>query len=67
MSRASLGFVVLSGMVAATVAGVVFVPVLYSVVERVSGGGRSGLMAGGAAHVPEGMVIMPNERPTMQD
>ena len=54
-------------MVAATVAGVVFVPVLYSVVDRVGGGGRSGLMAGGAAHVPEGMVIMPNERPTMQD
>ena len=34
-SRVSIGFVVLSGMVAATVVGVVFVPVLYTVVERV--------------------------------
>ena len=37
-SRTSIGFVVLSGMVAATVVGVVFVPVLYWVVERVVGG-----------------------------
>ena len=36
-SRVSIGFVVLSGMVAATVVGVVFVPVLYYVVERVIG------------------------------
>ena len=36
-SRTSIGFVVLSGMVAATVIGVVFVPVLYWVVERVVG------------------------------
>ena len=34
-SRTSIGYVVLSGMVAATVVGVVFVPVLYWVVERV--------------------------------
>ena len=34
-SRTSIGFVVLGGMVAATVVGVVFVPVLYYVVERV--------------------------------
>ena len=38
-SRTSIGYVVLSGMVAATVVGVVFVPVLYWVVERVVGGG----------------------------
>ena len=38
MSRTSIGFVVLSGMVGATVVGVVFVPVLYWVVERVVGG-----------------------------
>ena len=37
-SRTSIGFVVLSGMVAATLVGVVFVPVLYTVVERVVGG-----------------------------
>ena len=37
-SRTSIGYVVLSGMVAATVVGVVFVPVLYWVVERVGGG-----------------------------
>ena len=37
-SRTSIGYVVLSGMVAATVVGVVFVPVLYRVVERVVGG-----------------------------
>ena len=37
-SRTSIGFVVLGGMVAATVVGVVFVPVLYYVVERVVGG-----------------------------
>ena len=37
-SRTSIGYVVLSGMVAATVVGVVFVPVLYTVVERVVGG-----------------------------
>ena len=37
-SRTSIGYVVLSGMVAATVVGVVFVPVLYWVVERVVGG-----------------------------
>ena len=36
-SRVSIGFVVLSGMVAATVVGVVFVPVLYTVVERLVG------------------------------
>ena len=36
-SRTSIGFVVLGGMVAATVVGVVFVPVLYYVVERVVG------------------------------
>ena len=42
-SRTAIGYVVLSGMVAATVVGVVFVPVLYWVVERVGGGwGRSG-------------------------
>ena len=41
-SRTSIGFVVLSGMVAATVIGVVFVPVLYSVVERVVGGRGDG-------------------------
>ena len=37
-SRTAIGYVVLSGMVAATVVGVVFVPVLYWVVERVVGG-----------------------------
>ena len=37
-SRTSIGFVVLGGMVVATVVGVVFVPVLYYVVERVVGG-----------------------------
>ena len=37
-SRTSIGYVVLSGMVVATVVGVVFVPVLYWVVERVVGG-----------------------------
>ena len=36
-SRTSIEYVVLSGMVAATVVGVVFVPVLYWVVERVGG------------------------------
>ena len=41
-SRTSIGFVVLSGMVAATVIGVVFVPVLYWVVERVVGGRAAG-------------------------
>ena len=43
-SRTSIGFVVLSGMVAATVIGVVFVPVLYWVVERVVGGRGDGEM-----------------------
>ena len=43
-SRTSIGFVVLSGMVAATVVGVVFVPVLYWVVERVIGGRADGEM-----------------------
>ncbi len=38
--RTSIGFVVLSGMVAATVVGVVFIPVLYYVVERVAAGRR---------------------------
>ena len=38
VSRTSIGYVVLSGMVTATVVGVVFVPVLYWVVERVGGG-----------------------------
>ena len=47
VSRTSIGYVVLSGMVAATVVGVVFVPVLYWVVERVGGGrGRPGGAAG---------------------
>ena len=41
-SRTSIGFVVLSGMVAATVVGVVFVPVLYWVVERMVGGRGDG-------------------------
>ena len=45
-SRTSIGFVVLSGMVAATVVGVVFVPVLYWVVERVVGGRGAGEVAG---------------------
>ena len=54
-SRTSIGFVVLGGMVATTVVGVVFIPVLYYVVERVvgrrggsgrAGSGRSGLTAG---------------------
>ena len=45
-SRTSIGFVVLSGMVAATVIGVVFVPVLYWVVERVVGGRGDGEVAG---------------------
>ena len=45
-SRTSIGFVVLSGMVAATVVGVVFVPVLYWVVERVVGGRGDGEVAG---------------------
>ena len=40
-SRTAIGYVVLSGMVAATVVGVVFVPVLYWVVERVVGGRRA--------------------------
>ena len=37
-SRTSIGFVAPSGMVAATLVGVVLVPVLYTVVERVVGG-----------------------------
>ena len=41
-SRTSIGFVVLSGMVAATVIGVLFIPVLYWVVERVVGGRGEG-------------------------
>ena len=41
-SRTAIGYVVLSGMVAATVVGVVFVPVLYWVVERVVGGWGAG-------------------------
>ena len=45
-SRTSIGFVVLSGMVAATVIGVVFVPVLYWVVERVVGGRGDGEVPG---------------------
>ena len=45
-SRTSIGFVVLSGMVAATVIGVVFVPVLYWVVERMVGGRGDGEVAG---------------------
>ena len=36
-SRVSIGFVVFGGMVAATVVGVVFIPVLYYVVERAAG------------------------------
>ena len=48
-SRTSIGFVVLSGMVAATVVGVVFVPVLYWVVERVVGGRGDGEEVAGAA------------------
>ena len=36
-SRTSIGFVVFGGMVAASVAGVVFIPVLYYVVERAAG------------------------------
>ena len=47
-SRTSIGFVVLSGMVAATVVGVVFVPVLYWVVERVVGGRGAGEVPGAA-------------------
>ena len=47
-SWTSIGFVVLSGMVAATVVGVVFVPVLYWVVERVVGGRGAGEGAGTA-------------------
>ena len=43
-SRISIGFVVLGGMVAATV--VVFLPVLYYVVERVGGGGSRGGLSG---------------------
>ena len=39
-SRVSIGFVAPSGMVAAALVGVVFVPVLYTVVERVVGGGE---------------------------
>ena len=42
-SRTSIGFVVLSGMVTATVVGVVFVPVLYWAVERVSESGGLGI------------------------
>ena len=45
-SRTSIGFVVLSGMVAATVVGVVFVPVLYWVMERVVGGRGDGEVPG---------------------
>ena len=41
-SRTSIGYVMLSGMVAATVVGVVFVPVLYWVVERMVGGRGAG-------------------------
>ena len=48
-SRTSIGFVVLSGMVAATVIGVVFVPVLYWMVERVVGGRGDGEKVAGAA------------------
>ena len=44
--RTSIGFVVLGGMVAATVVGVVFVPVLYYVVEQVVGGGSRGGLSG---------------------
>ena len=47
-SRTSIGFVVLSGMVAATVVGVVFVPVLYWVVERVVGRRGAGEVPGAA-------------------
>ena len=36
--RVSIGFVAPSGMVAATLVGVVFVPAPYTVVERVAGG-----------------------------
>ena len=47
-SRTSIGFVVLSGMVAATVIGVLFIPVLYWVVERVVGGRGAGESPGAA-------------------
>ena len=48
-SRTSIGFVVLSGMVVATVIGVVFVPVLYWVVERMVGGRGDGEMQAAGA------------------
>ena len=47
-SRTSIGFVVLSGMVAATVIGVLFIPVLYWVVERVVGRRGAGEAPGAA-------------------
>ena len=53
-SRTSIGFVVLSGMVAATVIGVVFVPVLYWMVERVVGGRGDGEGAGRGPIRPDG-------------
>ncbi len=50
-SRTSIGFVVFGGMVAATVVGVVFIPVLYYVVERAAGrrGARDAPPAAGTA------------------
>ena len=50
-NRTSLGFVVFGGMVAATVVGVVFIPVLYYVVERAAGrrGARDAPPAAGTA------------------
>ena len=41
-SRVSVGFVGFGGMVAATVVGAVFIPVLYYVVEQVVGWREAG-------------------------
>ena len=39
-SRRALGTAVFGGMIASTVLGVFFIPVLYVVVQRIAGGGR---------------------------
>ena len=59
-SRRSIGTTVFGGMLAATILGLVFVPVFYAVIERLREG-RRGRSAGAPAPHGRGMAPAPGE------